>query len=64
MLNSNPDITGVYKDRGGVFYAKYRMDDAWTCWDVARKICPSHPILKDVLEHEKRLEKTHPDFFL
>jgi len=44
-LKDNPHITGAYKDLGGLYFNEYNAVLAWRCWDVARKILPSHNML-------------------
>lgn len=63
-LKSNPLIVGVYKDLGTFYYSRFESGDAWDCFELARAIKPTHPMLKEVTEIEKGLEKRAPDLFL
>jgi tetratricopeptide (TPR) repeat protein len=61
-LKLNPLLLGAYRDLG-YYYLGYRPDLAWRCWDAARRIAPSHPMLRDVDEYEQRLVADHPEYF-
>lgn len=62
-LNANPLITGAYKDLGESYESQWQMDLAWDCFDMARKLCPDHPLLGSVNDMEKLLQDRHPEYF-
>lgn len=63
VLRANPYHAGALHDLG-MFYARgYEEPTAWRCWDAARKLYPAHPMMKDVADLERRLEKELADFF-
>jgi len=62
-LKINPYITGAYKDLGGIYFNEYNAVLAWRCWDVARKIAPTHKMLTQINKFETRLSMDHPEFF-
>ncbi len=64
VLKRNPCIAGVWKDLGDVCFRQYEMPKAWICWDTARRLSPSHPMLKDIGKYEARLERDFPEYFL
>ena len=62
-LQKNPFLTGVWKDLGDNFATAADAADAWRCYDIARRIAPQHPLLKDVAAREDAVAKTHPELF-
>jgi hypothetical protein len=64
VLEQNPFIAGVWNDLGQLYFREYDMPKAWLCWDTARSLCPSHPMLKAVSEYEARIENDFPEFFM
>ncbi|HUN56272.1 MAG TPA: hypothetical protein VMU29_14060 [Smithella sp.] len=62
-LKASPHITGAYKDLGDLYYSEYSDLMAWRCWDVARKIAPTHVMLIPINEFEAKLVKECPEFF-
>jgi len=62
-LKANPYLAGAYKDAGELFYSNYKMDMAWFCWDIGRKIYPEHSMLKEVDKFEEDIVKRYPEFF-
>jgi hypothetical protein len=62
-LAGDPTITGAWIDLGTAYYRGFRADAAWACWDAARSIRPSHPMLKAVDDRERELRTDHPEFF-
>ncbi len=62
-LHANPLITGAYKDLGESYESQWQMDLAWDCFDIARTLCPTHPLLKNVEDMERILQERHPEYF-
>lgn len=63
VLAENPFLTGAYKDLGIYYFNRYKMVEAWECWDTARSFYPRHPMLSIVTEIEERLQNEVPEFF-
>jgi tetratricopeptide (TPR) repeat protein len=63
VLKHHPYITGAYKDLGGLYHNEYNMVMAWRCWDVARKIVPTHNMLNPIKEMESEMMNEYPEFF-
>lgn len=63
VLTVNPFLTGAYKDLGIYFFNRYKMVEAWECWDTARSFYPRQPMLSTVTEIEERLQIEVPEFF-
>jgi len=61
-LKLNPRLLGAYRDLGFYYRDAYRPDRAWRCWEAARRIAPSHPMLREVDEYEQRLVADHPEY--
>lgn len=62
-LETNPYITGAWKDLGGFYFQDYEPYEAWICWDTGRRINPGHPLLNDINNFEKQLQTEHPGLF-
>ena len=62
-LAADPNITGAWVDLGTVYYSDFRADAAWACWDAARSLRPTHFLLKQVDDLERKLRTDHPEFF-
>ena len=62
-LAADPTITGAWVDLGDLYYNGYNADGAWACWDAARSLRPSHHMLKQVDDRERKLRSDHPEFF-
>jgi hypothetical protein len=62
-LRADPTITGAWVDLGGMYYSGFREDAAWACWDGARSLRPTHFLLKQVDDRERKLRSDHPEFF-
>lgn len=62
-LAENPRITGGWSDLGRIYYGRYHVEEAWQCWDTARRICPHHPMLEGHGGRERKLRDDYPDFF-
>lgn len=62
-LSRNPYITGAQKDLGDNFRQGGDCMNAWSCYEMARKICPKHPCIVDIDDLEKNLEKNHPECY-
>jgi len=63
VLETNPRVTGAWKDLGDRFRANYDLTRAWLCWQRARALAPTHQLLEDVTAYEQQLEAEHPEYF-
>nr|MDJ0976662.1 tetratricopeptide repeat protein [Planctomycetota bacterium] len=63
VLAENPRIAGVWHDLGDNYYRRYRMQEAWQCWDAGRRACQEHPMFEENDERERELRDEYPDFF-
>lgn len=63
VLEANPRVTGAWKDLGDLFCPDYDFRRAWLCWQRARSIAPTHPVLEAVAAYERKLEADHPEYF-
>lgn len=62
-LRENPYLVGAWKDLGGLYYGSFRQPEAWACWDAARALQPTHPMLQPVNDLERKLRDKNPEFF-
>jgi hypothetical protein len=62
-LAADPTITGAWIDLGNLYYNGFSADAAWACWDAARALRPTHFLLKQVDDRERKLRTDHPEFF-
>lgn len=62
-LEQNPFLTGTYVDLATYYKSRKRVDLAWDCFDLARQICPGHPILNGATRLERDLADRHPEYF-
>lgn len=62
-LQANPFIAGVWKDLGDLHRRNYHTQEAWLCYDNARRLYPAQRMLEEVTKLESRLEKDFPEFF-
>ena len=62
-LAVNPAIAGVWKDLGDLYHGDFKMDEAWLCWDVGRRLAPKHAMLGDISKLEAALRSNYPGFF-
>lgn len=62
-LKNNMLLTAVYRDLGDFWGERYETVKAWECYELARRLNASHPILEPINKREQRLEKEHPEFF-
>lgn len=62
-LSKNPYITGAYKDLGDNFFGQGDFINAWSCYEMFRKIHAKHLFIADIDESEKVLEKTFPECY-
>jgi hypothetical protein len=62
-LEANPALTGAFEMLGEIYYREFRTNEAWRCFDTARKIGPNTRFLKEVQSLEARLVKDFPDEF-
>ncbi len=63
VLSAHPRIAGVYHDLGGLYMQRYEVIKAWQCWDAARHLAPTHPMLEKVIQYGEHLRKDHPEYF-
>ena len=62
-LTENPANAGAWKDLGDIFYNEYEMPVAWECWEMARRLLPTHKNLQSVADLERKLLENYPEFF-
>jgi tetratricopeptide (TPR) repeat protein len=62
-IEANPRLTGAYKDLGDLYLQDWDMERAWRCWDIARGIAPSHPLLRGVADYEQMLLERYLEYF-
>jgi hypothetical protein len=56
-LETAPWITMAYKDLGDLFFAGFATEQAWTAWELGRRIAPRHGCWAAVEDFEKRLRR-------
>ena len=61
-VTTNPRLVGAYTTLGDIYLAGFDARRAWRCWDLARTIFPSHPILKGPAAFEAMLSGQHPEY--
>jgi hypothetical protein len=62
-VTANPRLVGAYKTLGDAYFAAYDAKRAWRCWETARALCPSHPMLAQVSAFEQTLLARYPEYF-
>ena len=62
-VKQDPYLTGAWHDLADMYYRSFRMPEAWSCMDVARRIAPNHPMLKPMNDLEETLRTKNPEFF-
>jgi hypothetical protein len=62
-LRADPYITGAWHDLADRYYRTFRMQEAWSCMDAARRIAPNHPMLKSIDGLEQALRSRNPGYF-
>jgi hypothetical protein len=62
-LEAQPWMTGPWKDLGDLLGFDPTGGGAWRCYDIARAVCPTHPMLEQIGDTAERLSTAHPDFF-
>jgi hypothetical protein len=62
-LKLNPYLLGAWSDLAGYYYRGLYADEAWACWDTARRVNPQHLMLLPVTDMENRLRASFPEFF-
>ena len=50
-------------DLGLLLAHSWQQPHAWLCWDIARRVYPQHPMLKEIAARERILQSRYPDFF-
>lgn len=63
-IAANPRLTGAYRTLGDVHLAAGDAGRAWRCWELARALCPVHPLLKQPAAFEEMLVALHPEYFV
>jgi len=63
VLETDPYITGVYMDLGGIYFRELNPGMAWLCWDTARTIAPSHKVVSEIEAFESRIIENYPEYF-
>ncbi len=63
VLAVNPELAGVWCELGKHYYFGFRHEDAWHCFDAAKRIAPSNPLLADILVNEAKLLHDFKDYF-
>jgi len=61
-LKENPAQSGAWKDLGDIYYNSYEMNEAWNCWEIARKHSAPPQMIEGIQDLEKHLIKTYPEF--
>lgn len=56
-LEVSPWIAMAYKDLGDLYYASFETAQAWTAWELGRRVAPAHGCWKEVAAHEGRLRR-------
>jgi hypothetical protein len=62
-LRADPYIAGAWHDLADRYYRTFRMEEAWSCMDAARRIAPNHPMLRSIDELEQALRTRNPGYF-
>jgi Flp pilus assembly protein TadD len=62
-LTADPTITGAWVDLGTLYYNGFNADAARACWDAARILRPTHFMVKQIDDRERKLRIDHPEFF-
>jgi hypothetical protein len=62
-LAANPLLGGAYHDLGEIYILQYQTPTAWDTFRLGKRVSPTHPMLADVDQMNKKLESTFPDFF-
>lgn len=63
VIRANPFHAGALHDLGMLLARGFDHPKAWTCWDLARRLYPAHPMLRDIAAREQQLLARNPDFF-
>jgi hypothetical protein len=62
-IAANPRLAAAYKDLGDLFLRDFDARRAWACWETARDLAPTHPVLRSVAAFEETLRTGHPEYF-
>ena len=62
-LKVNPSLASVYVLLGTNYFRSMATEDAWRCFDAARRITPNSPSLADAKALETRFERDFPEAF-
>jgi tetratricopeptide (TPR) repeat protein len=62
-LEANPHLAAVYYDIGAAYYRDFYMDLCWRCYEMARKLAPKHPVLRQLDDLQTQFEQDFPDDF-
>ena len=63
VLKHQPLLTGMYHDLGMNYMTGFRMDGAWTCFNLADRIKPGFYMMAPIHKLESKMESELPDFF-
>jgi len=63
-LARDPGLTAVWVSLGELYAQRREFTAAWDCFDYARALCPSHPVvIEKVVRLERALRAEHPQMF-
>lgn len=60
-LEASPWITMGYKDLGDLYMVEFETAQAWTAWELGRRIAPEHGCWGPVEAYEQQLRSTFAD---
>jgi len=63
VLGKHPEIAGAWSDLGWNLHRKFRVDDAWRCFEAGLRLAPHHPMLASVLALKESLRGRYPQFY-
>jgi hypothetical protein len=63
VLHAHPLMVGPWTDLGGMYLTQFDTHAAWICWDVARAIQPSHPMVAGINRFEEILRARGAAYF-
>lgn len=63
VLHDHPLLVGPWADLGGMYLTQFDTHAAWICWDTARAIQPSHPMVAGINRFEEILRARGAAYF-